>query len=455
MFRMEEDENGDDGMEIQSSPTTPSSPSSPSTNMTSMTIHDDEEEGKESFRKGEEEEDAFHKTYQFKTSRKTFSSSFPTEHLFYSSTPSLSSSHFSAPSSLTSPSSFSYFSSPHHRNRNHGKEGQNLVHFDTSFENFENFENDIHHKTPFITWKSILYETVRMQLIRQKFIPKKILQLISRHPYTPLSILDDFPFLKWEYDSFYDHPLMNETFLYEYQAKHRRRVFFLSVPPGFLGKLPSSPFNKEEKENNRLDWVDLEKSGLEDKKKISHFPSLPLSLVLLNPHKAWDYPFLLLYREWTISQLDVLLNSYRIPWKLFSRNHFLTLDILYEFIDKPWDWKQLALHPRFPPQLILQHSWLTTKWNWKHAYKHPRMNIYAWNHLRNTLHHQPFHSSFLLANSFQYCSELRLHAFLLLQKNIRFYYQRKVLENKRKFLTKIIRGLPLDMTHYILSYYIL
>ena len=463
------DEIGQDEMEVKSI-------------QSSTGIHDDDDDNPSPPpRKGEEEEDAFHKTYQFKTSRKTYSSSCPTDHLFYhsnnssnnslnnissnnSSNNSLNNSlnnspnnntanntlnkswnsiskALSAPSSAPSsvPSSFHYFSSPPHR--------------DGEFEIF-NEEDDIHYKTPFMTWKSILYETVRMQLVRQKYVPKKILQLISRHPYTPLSILEDFPFLKWEYDSFYDHPLMNETFLYEYQAKYRRRVFFLSNPPGLMGRLPSSPFEWEEKENHRLDWVEIEKSGLEEKKKLSHFPSLPLSLVLLNPHKAWDYPFLLLYREWTIVQLDLLLNSYRIPWKLFSRNHFLTLEILYEFIDKPWDWKQLALHPRFPPQLILQHSLLKTKWNWKHSYKHPRINFYAWNYLRNTLHHQPFHSSFLLANSFQYCSELRVHAFLLLQKNIRFYHQRKVFEKKRKFLTQIIRTLPLDMTHSILSYYI-
>jgi hypothetical protein len=402
-----------------------------------------------------EEEDQFYKTYLFKPPhiwKKKYSSSLP------------SSSTLSSVASSTLSS----------------KEQTSPVHYSSSLRNFSIFEEynaNISDLLPdpqrnesllhYPTWKSILKESIHLLLFGQKYIPKKLIQIISRHPYTPLSMLEEYPFVRWEYTSFYDHPEMTQTFIYNFQAKYRKRVFLRTSSLGSLGHIPNSPFQKEEVRNNNTnnnnsqydrndrydgnDRYDRNSSFLQDKKKLSYSPTLPLSLVLHNPNPSWDYPFLLLYRKWTIDQLDRLLNSYRIPWKQFSRNYFLTFDIIYHFLDKPWDWKMLATHPRFSPDLILLDPILFPRWNWKHAYKHPRMTISGWNYLRKA-YKQPFHSSFLLANSFQYSSELRMYSYLLLQNWIRFHRWRHTLERKRKFLCNLLHILPCELVIHTLSF---
>uniref|UniRef100_A0A6C0D129 Uncharacterized protein n=1 Tax=viral metagenome TaxID=1070528 RepID=A0A6C0D129_9ZZZZ len=375
-----------------------------------------------------EEEDQFYKTYLFKPppvwspSKKKYSSSLP---LCSSISKERSSPLHNLSSSLRTFSIFDEY------------EGGTI-------ESFPRLDRD-ESLLDFPTWKSIVKESIHQLLFGQKYIPKKTIQIISRHPYTPLAILEEYPFVRWEYTSFYDHPQMTQTFIYNFQAKYRKRVFLRTSSLGSLGRLPNSPFHKDfHKENNNS-------LSLQEKKKLSYSSTLPLSLVLHNPDPSWDYPFLLLYRKWTIDQLDRLLNSYRIPWKQFSRNYFLTFDILYHFLDKPWDWKLLATHPRFSPDLILLDPILFPRWNWKHAYKHPRMTISVWNYLRKA-YKQPFHSSFLLANSFQYSSELRMYSYLLIQNWIRFHRWRYTLDKKRKYLCNMIHILPYELVIHTLSF---
>ena len=290
-------------------------------------------------------------------------------------------------------------------------------------------------------WQSILGDTVRKHVSHRKFIPKKILQLVSRHPYTPLSMLEEFPHLRWEFSSFEIHPLMTTSFIYSYQSKYRRRVFFRSSPS--YKDVPSTPFLSFSIKEN-IENIEKKDMSTEERKQLSKSISLPLAYVLHHPHKSWDYPFLLLYREWTVQQIDELLNTYRIPWKLFSKNYFLSFDILYEHLDKPWDWKVLAMHPRFPPQLILDDFILFPRWNWKHAYKNPRMTVDCWNYLRKG-YRQPFHSSWLFANFFQYSEDLRMASFLLLQKWISFHLHRQRFKRKLRFLLSIYHHLPPDL----------
>lgn len=182
--------------------------------------------------------------------------------------------------------------------------------------------------------------------------------------------------------------------------------------------------------------------------RLSYHPRLPLTLVLQYPDVRWDYRFLLLYRRWTMDAMERLDKHRRVDWRLYSRNPFLTMEQVDRFLDRPWDWNVLAMHPNFPPHRIVHSPRVHRRWAWSHVFKNPMLHIDTWHRLskESTRH-------LILYNHFQCTPSVRLWANLrILHFCCRVRDRRRLLEKLRLLLYIHRRCGCDDLVHRTMSF---
>jgi len=256
---------------------------------------------------------------------------------------------------------------------------------------------------------------------------------MSKHPYLPLSCLDDhFQLLKY-YKYLKKHPEMTidirkkYPILLGYPIKRGCQVYFQRKSFNFI-KWEKHPYIK---------------------KIISYHSQLPLSLVINNPYMGWDFKFLYLYHKWAKYQIHFMIDIHKMNWKYFSRNPYLDTEMLYEFIDYPWDWDVLAIHPSFPPQDIYHNEMLTKKWKWELIFKNPILCPFFW----KNYYYTKYNSYILLYNHFQYDGFLRLWAIFKIQRfMIHYILFIKPLRIKIKYIHFVSSRLYPELMHHVLSF---
>lgn len=273
----------------------------------------------------------------------------------------------------------------------------------------------------FMIWKTYFAEMIQ-KYIKKKMHHRNMILLISRHPYLPLSYIEKYRFIPWDVIALQSHPNMTAKFYRRflqrenqfrpYRRKHN--VYFQGIQFFDFRQWERSPYRKT---------------------FLSYHPKLPINLVIKFSNMGWDFTFLLLYRKWKIRQIERLIQCRKMDWVLYSRNPFLSCEIIRHFLRYPWDWGVLATHPCFPPQDIYQDNILFCRWKWKQVFKNPRISYDFWCNIRKTQSTNPFPDSYIiLHNKFQYDGNIQLWATFKITSCISLYLERKRMKYKLRFL---------------------
>lgn len=290
----------------------------------------------------------------------------------------------------------------------------------------------------FVVWRKWIHQLCQQYFLEKRPYHRNMLLLLSRHPYLPLSLVQLYPHI-WDKVSLQAHPRMTRQFYKkyvhrgeEYHPVHRRKHAY------FQGQ-------------RNYDFVQWEKQPFR-KTFLSYHPMLPLQLVLKFPNMGWDYTFLLLYRRWSIYQMEVLIRCRRMDWVLMSRNPFIDCIVVRHFIRFPWDWMTLAVHPSFPPHVIYKDNILIGKWKWKQVFKNPTLSLDFWKELSNMSTNKSSDPYIILHNKFQYDTFLQAWATFKIVDAISHYRKKKHLQEKLKLLMFIKTRTCRDTMYSILSF---
>lgn len=305
---------------------------------------------------------------------------------------------------------------------------------------------DSHHKrVVWKEWRAWVATLIRETITQQRYIglPRSTVLLLSRHPYLPLSYVEEFKSnISWDMHSISFHPDMTRRFHSKHfpstASRHRHSLTYRRTIAHFQGQRTFS-FPQFERRPYHKTYL-------------TYHPKLGIAFVLKYPSVGWDFQFLLLYREWTIPQIHKLLAIRRMDWKLFSQNPFLTVDMLHEFLRYPWDWPALAISPCFPPQYIFDDPLLMPRWKWRSVFKNPRMTVDFWKQLLTNFPRVVHDPLIILHNQFEYDSSLQAWATFRIHRMVETSRRRHSIQEKLAFVRTLPHHLPIDMIHVILSF---
>jgi hypothetical protein len=289
----------------------------------------------------------------------------------------------------------------------------------------------------YVLWKKFIHQMIFKEIHYKK--NKQNLKLISQHPYLSLKLVQKYPYLKWDIKSLQKHPDMTLSFYkkhfhvpYQYVSKKKTYIYFQGNLKYNFKKWELRPYKQV---------------------ILSYHPNIPLSLILKYHTFGWDFTFLLLYRRWTIRQIYQLMKIKKMNWHLFSKNIFLNINILHEFLSFPWDWNFLAIHPSFPPQDIYNDKILFCKWKWKMIFKNPRLCPIFWKYYVEKYPNACKDQSLLFYNHFQYTFFLKIWALFKIQHFfIHHFFMIQKMKLNLKYIQFIQQKLNKDVFQYILLY---
>lgn len=312
--------------------------------------------------------------------------------------------------------------------------------------------NNNDHEGWWDAWRRFVAQVIRETILQQRYIglPRSTVLLMSRHPYLPLSYVEEFKsIISWDMHSLSFHPDMTRGFRSKHissgRHQHQYKRSSLSTHPY---KRTIAHFQGQ----RTFSFIEFEKKPYH-KTYLTYHPKLSIALVLKHPViVGWDYRFLLLFREWTIPQLYHLLRLRRMDWKLYSQNPFLTTDIVHEFLKYPWDWSMLATSPCFPPQDIFQDPILMPRWKWRSVFKNPRMHVDFWKQLVTNFPRTVHDPLVILHNRFEYDPALQAWATFRIHRAIEGYRRRRRVRIMFAWLRTIEQHAPIDIVRHILSF---
>jgi hypothetical protein len=189
-------------------------------------------------------------------------------------------------------------------------------------------------------------------------------------------------------------------------------------------------------------------------KQVSKNPSLQLKDVLFRPHLPWDFSYIM--KHVYFSSIDIRLQktrSLRIDYKLLSLNPFCRPFIVRTFLNKDWDWGKLAIHPAFPPQLIIRDPVLSSKWRWDRCLGNPRLDLHFYSSLKREIV-LPNQFSQLVQNHFEKSLELFPYQLSVLVRFVWSLINRKRIFKKLFLLKKLGQNMDPVFLEQILFLYI-
>jgi hypothetical protein len=276
--------------------------------------------------------------------------------------------------------------------------------------------------TTFIIWKRWIQQFMQEYVLSHKK-QKRIMILISRHPYLLIELVNRYPNVYWDRIS-----------ITRNNEKQIRKNFIY-----FQG-------------SRRFNFIGWEKHP-RGTVRLTYHPQLPIALVLRYHWIGWDYRFILLYRKWTIKQIQKLIQKKKMDWCVYSKNPFLDTETVRHFLRYPWDWATLAVHPSFPPQHIYTDNILFPKWKWRSIFRNPRLSLDFWNVFTERYPNVYHEKYILLHNHFQHDPQLiiwatfHIHEFMILH----FITKRRI-RKKLKYLLYLKTKMLPEMLHYTLSF---
>lgn len=274
----------------------------------------------------------------------------------------------------------------------------------------------------FIIWKKWIQQFI-YEYVTSKKKKKRIMILISRHPYLLLDMVRQYPELNWD----------RISISRSRQIQERNNFIY------FQG---SKRFNFVRWENNPKGTV-----------RLTYHPQLSIALVLRYHYVGWDYKFLLLYRLWTNKQIERLIQKRRMDWCVYSKNPFINIDTVRYFLRYPWDWNHLAIHPSFPPQEVYLDNILFSKWKWRSVFLNPRISLEFWEEMIKKHPNVYNDSSILLHNYFQHDSNLQIWAtFHIHEFMIRHLIVNRRIWNKLKLLLYLKKKMLPELINHTISY---
>ena len=291
-------------------------------------------------------------------------------------------------------------------------------------------------------WRKWIAALILKYLQKRHHHHQTMMLLISRHPYTPLSYVETYKNLAWDKMSLSSHPEMTRGFYKKYIASSSQKTFHprRSICPVYFQGIASFDFHVWEKSPYKKTFL-------------SYHPKLPIPLVLKFPTLGWDFTFLLLYREWTVHQIEQLIRCKKMNWVLYSRNPYIHADVVRHFLRFPWEWQTLATHPSFPPQEIYHDNILINRWKWRQVFKNPRLSLAFWQEeLGRSSSHLTKDPYVILHNKFQFDRNLRLWATFKILSLVCHYRQKKSMKEKLRLLLFLKAKVCPDVLDAILSF---
>jgi hypothetical protein len=275
----------------------------------------------------------------------------------------------------------------------------------------------------FIIWKRWVQDFIYEYVTSSNKKRKRIMILISRHPYLPIYLVKKYQNLYWDRISISrsNDTLIKKNFIH-FQGS--RRFSF-------------------------IDWEKHPKGII----RLTYHPQLSIALVLRYHWIGWDFKFLLLYRKWSIKQIQKLIQKRKMDWCVYSKNPFITIETIRHFLRYPWDWTTLAIHPSCPPQDIYHDNILFGKWKWRSVFRNPRISYDFWKDFVEN-HPNVYKDKYiLLHNHFQYDSSLQswatfhIHEFMILH-----FITKPMILKKLKLLLYLKHKMVPDLLNYTLSF---
>lgn len=307
--------------------------------------------------------------------------------------------------------------------------------------------DDDDHPCMWVRWRRWVAQLIRQTIQQQKYVafPRSTILLLSRHPYLPLSLVEEYcSSVPWDFLSMESHPDMTPQFHARYfhgswRSRTRQTPSQVQRTIAHFQGRHGYQFSEWERKPHRKTFL-------------TYHPHFPLALALHHPTFGWDFTFLLLYREWTIPQIHRMLAIRRMDWKLFSRNPFLTISMVHEFLRYPWDWPTLATHPCFPPHVVFDDPILLGRWKWRSVFKNPRITVDFWKRLITEYPKVVHDPLIILHNRFEYDTVLRHWAIFQIHRFVQQCRQRRRLREKIRLMRHIHDRLPSDLVHTILTF---
>ena len=278
------------------------------------------------------------------------------------------------------------------------------------------------HDIIFIIWKRWIQQFISEYIISKRR-KKRIMILISRHPYLSKDLINRYPNVEWDRMSISrcNEKLIKKNFIY-FQGSRRF---------------------------NFINWEKHPRGTV----RLTYHPQLPIALVLRYHWIGWDYRFLLLNREWSIQQIQKLIQKKKMDWCIYSKNPFINIDTVRHFLRYPWDWPTLAIHPSFPPQDVYIDNILFAKWKWRSIFRNPRISFEFWKEFIEK-HPNVYRDKYiLLHNHFQHDSNLQTWAIFHIHKFMILHFITKPrIWKKLQFLLHLKKNMLPELLHYTLSF---
>ena len=271
-------------------------------------------------------------------------------------------------------------------------------------------------------WVSYFYKQIQKNIQNGNKVEWK---LISLHPYVPIPLVQLYPRLPWDWYNLSKlsfHKIQDLITLYptkEWDWHH----LSLSSPLSFIQQNPTLKWQHEKISRRKYSFENLS-TPLEYALKnlhmpwnwslLSRHPSMKMDHLFNYPSLSWDMDYIFTNCAFSKYHLAFVATNNR-NYHLLSQNPHNTIEIVRQFISKPWDWTELAQNIAFAPEKVYLYKDQLPLWRWDLTLRNPRLTWSFYHHIRRekTIHRQFHH---LLKNHFRYTNSFFPYFMLLIRR---------------------------------------
>ena len=309
-------------------------------------------------------------------------------------------------------------------------------------------------------WVSYFYKQIQKHIQNGNKVEWK---LISIHPYVPIPLVRLHPRLPWEWYNLSKlpfHKIQDLITLYptkEWDWHH----LSLSSPIHFIQQNPTLKWQHEKISRRKYSFENLT-TPLEyalrnlhmpwNWSMLSRHPSMNMDHLFNHPSLAWDMDYIFMNCPFSRHHLAYIATNNR-NYHLLSRNPHNTIEIVRQYISKPWDWTELAQNIAFAPEKVYLYKDQLPLWRWDLTLRNPRLTWSFYHRIRReqTIHRQFHH---LLKNHFRYTNSFFPYFMLLIRRFLINMMRRRRIRRKVRLLCVLKRKLDHNLLWVILFEYI-
>ena len=309
-------------------------------------------------------------------------------------------------------------------------------------------------------WVSYFYKQIQKNIQNGNKVEWK---LISLHPYVPIPLVQLYPRLQWDWYNLSKlsfHKIQDLITLYptkEWDWHH----LSLSSPLSFIQQNPTLKWQHEKISRRKYSFENLS-TPLEYALKnlhmpwnwslLSRHPSMKMDHLFNYPSLSWDMDYIFTNCAFSKYHLAFVATNNR-NYHLLSQNPHNTIEIVRQFISKPWDWTELAQNIAFAPQKVYLYKDQLPLWRWDLTLRNPRLSWSFYHRIRReqTIHRQFHH---LLKNHFRYTNSFFPYFMLLIRRFLSNLMIRRRILRKVHLLCVLKRKINHNLLQVILFEYI-